>query len=173
MKKLLSLLISIVFVVCAFGQEKYAVPDVSLENKLDRTYYQLWAMFAAGIDFAEAQDMSPYEYGKYMGKVFAPSWNKDAGFEGFVKGMIYNWECFKTDQDGPLVVRVIDEGTVAIQFPTISWSKYFPEGNPYGTFEEASECLRGLTEVIADYMDCKVKDEITAESIVYVISKKG
>lgn len=173
MKRILGIVVFLVFSVCILGQEKYAVPEVPLEKKLEQTYFQYWAIFAGGIDFAEAQGISAYEYGKYVGKLFGPSWDKEIGFEGFVDGMIYVWECFKTDQDGPMVVREIDEGTVAVQFPTIAWKKYFPEGNPYGTFEEVMECLRGLLEGVVDYMDCKVKHEITAESIVYVISKKG
>lgn len=172
MKKLLSLLFCIVLMGTVIGQEKYTVPEISVETKLNRTYYQTWAMLAVGVDFAKSQGVTPYEYGKYIGKVFAPSWNKEAGFEGFVKGMIYNWESFKVDEDGPLVVKEKEDGSVLLILPIQAWKKYFPEGNPYATFEEVLTCMRAMVEEIADYLSSEVKPELTEESIIYELSKK-
>jgi hypothetical protein len=172
MKKLLSLLFCLVLMGTVIGQEKYLVPEIPVEKKLNMTYSQTWAIIAVGVDFAKSQGVTPYDYGKYIGKVFAPSWNKEAGFEGLVKGGIYSWEGFKTDEDGPMVVKEKDDGSVLLIIPIQAWKKYFSEENPIATFEEVIDCLRAVIEEIADYMSSEVKLEITEESIICELSKK-
>ena len=172
MKKSLSLLFCLVLMGTVIGQEKYSVPEVPVKKKLTRTYIQTWAIIAVGVDFAKSQGVTPYDYGKYLGKVFAPSWNKEAGFEGFVKGIIYNWECFKIDEDGPMVIKEKDDGSVLLIIPIQTWKKYFPEENPYATFEDVIACMQAMIEEIADHMSSEAKVELTEESIIYEFSKK-
>ena len=83
-----------------FGQGKFTVPELSFEQKHDRTNSQIPVFLAAGINFAKTQDVTPYEYGKKIGKLFAPTWDKEAGFDGYVNGMIYISESSRTTDDG-------------------------------------------------------------------------
>jgi len=172
MKKLLSFAICLIFICHAFGQEKYAIPERTPEQKHQRTLGQFWAVYAAGINFVKSQGISPYEYGKYIGNLFASSWNKENGFEGFVNGTIFNWENFRTDADEPLAIKEKDDGSVMIKLSVDTWKKYFPEGNPYASFKDAMDCMQGTFEPIADYMGCSVNQEVTEESIIYSIKKK-
>ena len=173
MKKLIIIAAAfILFAGVAFGQEKFTVPDISPAQKHNRTNSQFWIMHAAGINFAKAQDISPYDYGKHIGNLFAPSWNKEAGFEGFVNGVIYNWETFKSDEDGPILLKVKEDGSVSILVPIEAYRKYFPGENAYATFEETMECWQGIVEQIADYIGSVATMKITEESVVTVISKK-
>lgn len=172
MKKLLSISICLVLIGSAFGQEKFTIPELTFEQKHNRTMFQFWAVYAAGINFAKSQDISPYEYGKYIGSLFAPSWNKENGFDGLVNGTIYNWENFKTDADGQMVIKEKDDGSVIINFPAAAWKKYLPEGNPYASFLETQDCMQGIFEPIADHMGCTVIIKVAEESIIYTISKK-
>lgn len=172
MKKLLSIAICLVFVISVFGQEKFAVPERTAEQKHKRTMYQSWSIYAAGINYAKSQDVPAYEYGKYIGNLFAQSWNKENGFDGYVKGMIYNLENFRIDSDGQIIVEEKDDGSVIIKWPAISFKKYFPEGNPYASFQEAMDCMRGINEPIADYLGCTIIFEIFEDSIIYTIKKK-
>jgi len=172
MKKLLSLLFCFVLMGTVIAQDKYAIPEISVDKKLSRTYFQTWAMLAVSVDFAKSQGVMPYEYGKSIGEKFAPSWDKEAGFEGFVEGMIYNWECFKVDADGPMLVKEKDDGTIQIIYPIQIWKKYFPEAISYATFKEVMTCMQGMLEEIADYLSSEVKLKLTDESIIYEISKK-
>lgn len=172
MKKLLSIAICLVFIGSAFGQEKFLVPERTPEQKHNRTMSQFWSVFAAGINFAKSQDISPYDYGKYIGNLFAPGWNKENGFDGFVNGMIFNWENFKTDADGPMVIKEKDDGSVIIILPVTAFEKYLPEGNAYASFIDAMDCMQGMLEPIADYLGCAVNQEVTEESIIHTFKKK-
>jgi len=172
MKKLLSIAICMVCIGSTFGQEKFTVPERTSEQKHKRTMYQSWSIYAAGINFAKSQDISPYEYGKFVGNLFAQSWNKENGFDGFVKGMIFNWENFRTESDGQLVVKEKDDGSVIIIYPAIMLQRYFPEGNPYASFHEALDCMKGMLEPIADHMGCTIIQEANEESIINTLTKK-
>ncbi|MCK4465950.1 MAG: hypothetical protein KAU83_09575 [Bacteroidales bacterium] len=172
MKKLLSIAICLVFIGNAFGQEKFTVPERTHEQKHKRTMYQFWSVFAAGINFAKSQDISPYEYGKYIGSLFAPSWNKENGFDGLVNGTIYNWENFKSDEDGQMVIKEKDDGSVIIDFPAAAWKKYLPEDNPYASFQEVLDCMQGILEPIADYMESTINLIVKDEWIIFTIKKK-
>jgi len=172
MRKLLVITALLLLAGIAFGQEKFTVPDITPTQKHNQTNYQFWIMHAVGINFAKAQDISPYEYGKYIGSLFAPSWNKEAGFDGFVSGLIYNWETFKSDEDGPMVIVENDDGSVTVKYPINSWKKYLPDGNLYASFQESMESLRGIGETIAEYLGCTIAQEIDQESIYFTINKK-
>jgi hypothetical protein len=172
MRKLLVITALILFAGIAFGQEKFTVPDISPSEKHNRTNYQFWVMHAAGINFAKEQGISPYDYGKHIGNLFAPSWNKEAGFEGFVNGLIYNWENFKSDEDGPMTIKENENGSVTIVYPIKAWKKYLPDGNSLASFQESMESLRGIGEPIADYLGCTIILEIGQESILFTIDKK-
>ncbi len=172
MKKMLSVLFSLVLIGTVIGQEKYAVPEVPIEKKLSRTYFQFWGVFAVGIEFAKTHGVSPYEYGKYMGKVFAPSWNQDGGFESYVKGSIYNWENSRTDEDKPMTITENEDGSVSIFYPIQVIKKYFSGEKSYTSFEEIMSCMEGVNEVIADYMGVEVKIEVTEEDIIFNYKKK-
>ncbi len=172
MRKLLIITALVLFAGVAFGQEKFSVPDISPAQKHNLTNYQFMIMHAAGINFAKTQDISPYEYGKYLGSLFAPSWGKETGFDGFANGLIYNWETFKTDEDGPMVIVENDDGSVTVKYPVIAWKKYLPDGNLYASFEESMESIKGLGETIADYLGCTISQKIDQESIYFTINKK-
>jgi hypothetical protein len=172
MKRIFVFLLGLMFSAALLGQEKYAVPDISVENKFNRTLGQFWGLFAASVDFAKSQGVTPHEYGKHLGKVFATTWNKDAGFEGMVRGTIYNWETFKTDEDGPVKVKEMDNGSVIITVPRRAWDKYFSENFPPIAFEEMLECMQGIMDEIANYLGGEVKQKITDEDVIFELKEK-
>ena len=172
MKKLLSIAICLIFIGSAFGQEKFTIPERTYEQKHNRTMYQFWSFYAAGINFAKSQDVSSYEFGKYIGNLYASSWNNENGFDGFVNGMIYNWENFKTDADEQMVIKEKDDGSVIIKYPAATWKKYFPEEDSYASFQDALDCMQGILEPIAEYMGSTITHEVVEESIIYTFNAK-
>lgn len=172
MRKLVVISALLLFAGFAFSQGKFTVPDITPAQKHLQTNFQFWVMHAAGINYAKAQGTSPYEYGKHIGNLFAPSWNKEAGFDGFVNGIIYNWETFKSDDDGPMKIKENDDGSVTIEYPIKAWKKFLPEDNAYASFQESMESIRGIGETIADYLGCTIAQEISQESILFTIDRK-
>jgi len=169
MKKLIITAALILFAGVAFGQGKFTVPELSFEQKHNRTNSQIPVFLAAGINFAKSQDVTPYEYGKELGKLFAPTWDKEAGFDGFVNGMIYISESSRTNDDGPIMIKENDNGSVTIISPPGVMSKY---GDTYATSEERYQCMNGILEQIADYMGCTFTREYTDQSFKTTIKKK-
>ena len=156
-----------------YAQEKFTIPELTLEQKHNRSLFQLYSMMKVGIKFANSQGVAPYEYGKYCGSQFAKSWNQENGYEGFIRGMIYNWESFRSVQDDPLVPEEMDDGSVEIKLPLDMMKRYYREDDLYASFEEGLEAFRGMIEPIADRMGSVCKLEVIEEFIVYTISKKS
>jgi hypothetical protein len=169
MKKVIIAAAFILLAGVVFGQGKFTVPELSFEQKHDRTNSQIPVFLAAGINFAKTQDVTPYEYGKKIGKLFAPTWDKEAGFDGYVNGMIYIIESSRTTDDGPIEIKENDDGSVTIIRNQGRMSKY---GDTYATFEERCECMTGIAEQIADYMGCTITREDTKQSSKITIKKK-
>ena len=172
MKKLLGICICLLLAGSLFAQEKFVVPERSPQQKHVRTTYMMWSWYSAGINFAKAQGVSAYDFGKYVGSVFAQTWNKEKGFDGFVSGMIYNWENMRFDSSPEIIVNEIDDGYVVVKTSAAIVKSYFPEGNPYASFEEGMDCMRGMLEQIGDYLGCTFSQEVTDEYIVNSFRKK-
>ena len=172
MKKLLSFCLCLLLAGGLFAQEKFTVPERTPDQKHLRALYQSWSIYAVGIKFAKTHGVSAYDYGKYIGKEFALSWNKEAGFDGFVSGMIYNWESFKIDSDGEIVIIENNDGSVIVKYPAIALSKFFPENDPYASYKEALDCYRGILENIGDYLGCTIVQEVIGESLVITFIPK-
>ena len=172
MKKILSFAICMIFICNAFGQENFAIPERSPEQKHQRTIGQYYYIIAAGINFAKSQDVSAYEYGKYAGSLFSQTWNKESGLNGFVRGMIFNYENLRTEADGEIVILENDDGSVVVKYPAIMIKKYFPELNPYASFQEFLDFYLGFLENIGKYMGCTVVQEVVGEIIVNTFKLK-
>jgi hypothetical protein len=172
MKKYLTLIICILLVNNLLGQEKYPIPVRTADQKHARTLSQFWVVGAGGINFAKTHGVTPYEYGKYLGNLFAPSWGAGNDFNAFVKGTIYNLENFRHISDAPLVVKENQDGSVSIALNEKIMHKYFPEGNPYTSFDEVFEFMKGVNEPIADHMGAIVKAEVKDSLVIYTLKKK-
>lgn len=172
MKKLLSITICLLFIGSVFAQEKFVVPERTPEQKHRRTTYMLWSWYSAGINFANSQGVSAYDYGKYVGTLFAKGWNKENGFDGFVNGMIFNYENMRFATTDEITIKENDDGSVVVTYPAVMIKSYFPEGNPYASYQEGIDCFRGVLENIGDYLGCTVSQEVTEDLIVITFRKK-
>lgn len=162
----------LMFIGSVFAQEKFTVPERTVEQKFHRALYSGWTNFAAGIMFAKSQGLSAYEYGQFVGKEFAKSWNKENGFDGFVRGMLFNYESSRFESDDEIVVKEIDDGTVIIEYPTVIFKRYFPEDNIYVSYEDAKDCFKAVLFEIGDYLGCKVSLEEKGDVTVNTFTKK-
>jgi hypothetical protein len=172
MKKYLAFITCLILACSLFAQEKYPVPVRTGDQKHSRMIYQYWALSAAGLNFAKTHGVTPYDYGKYMGNLFAPSWGAGNNFEAYVKGMIGNWESMRLATDPGLVIKEDKDGSVSISSNDKILHRYFPEGKSYSTYDEFREYFKGVNEPIADYMGAKVLLELKDTLIVFTMRKK-
>ena len=91
MKKLF--LISIVlFLVCAIkAQTTFSVPTPTMEQKYNMSTALLYNNILALITIAKSDGVTAEELGKKGGEVFAPLWDEDTEFEGFVNFSLTSW----------------------------------------------------------------------------------
>jgi len=172
MKKYLAFFTCLILACSLFAQEKYPIPVRTGDQKHARAMYQYWALNAGGINFAKTHGVTPYDYGKYMGNLFAPSWGAGNNYEAYVRGMIGNWESMRLSSDPVLVVKEEKDGSVIVTTNEITLHRYFPEGNGYSTYNEFIEYFRGIGDPIADHMGAKVKIELIDTLIVFTMRKK-
>ena len=171
-KKLIIAICIILFAGFVYGQEKFSVPEFTPEQKHNTILFQFWTMYSAGINFAKSQGISPYEYGKYLGNLFTHYWHAEAGFEGYMRGCLNNWESSRTVDERPLTIKENADGSVSVVYPKHAWKKYMPDDSPIASFEEITSGLRGIGETVANHMGCSFVMEIDKESVIWTIQKK-
>jgi len=172
MRKLLLLLICILFAYPILAQEKYPVPVLNSDQKHGLVVGQAWVFAAAGMNFAKTKGVSPYEYGKYLGTLFAPSWGGGNDFDRFVKGVIYNYESFRQASDAPLQVKENQDGSVTVLTSEQMWHKYFPVESPFASYNDFLEFVKGLNEPIANHMGAITTMEGKDNQLIFTFRRK-
>lgn len=171
MKRLICIALSVLFMGSLFAQEKFPVPDVTLEKKNSIILANMYGMITSGISFAKSQGVSPHDYGMYVGNIFVHSWNPDIGFDGFVKGVIRSWESFKTDQDGTIRITENPDHSVTMEFPKIAMTKYLGKDSHHATIDEAVECFTGMLKPFGTTFNCAVTIDVTDTYLVFNFSE--
>lgn len=137
MKNLLLGLIMTAILSNAFGQN-FQVPERTVEQKFNRNLNMVYVFVAAGITAAKESGMSIEEHGKYMGDQFKVSWNKEAGFTGYVNGVLFNSESSRRTQDPPIKIIEQNENKIIFDWKP-SYKELLNNGPVYGiTHEEFS-----------------------------------
>jgi hypothetical protein len=173
MKRIILSLISISVAACLFGQQKYVVPVRTVEEKHQNLVFQFWlAGFGGGINFAKAHGATPYEYGAYLGKKFAPGWGDQGNFDNLVNGWLRNLEDSRVASDPPIVVNENQDGSVSITASERMFRQYFPEGNEIASFTDCLDCMRGIFTEIGGYLGANVNIENRDGLMVFTYLKK-
>lgn len=172
MKKLLTLISCLILSGVLIAQEKYPVPDINADQKHQRTLFQAWTFAAAGIEFAKSHGISPYEYGKYIGKLFAPSWGPGNDYDSFVKWSVFNFENFRHVSDAAMKVTENPDGSFSLVTDEKMWHQYFPDGQSLVSFDEFLEFSKGINEPIADHMGATTKMDRKDGSLIFTFTKK-
>jgi len=172
MKKYLTFIICLVLAGNLLAQEKYPLPVLTGDQKHGRMLGQFWYLGAAGCNFAKTHGVTAYEYGKYIGNLYAPTWGEGNNFEGYVKGVIYNFECMRLNSDSGMVVKVNEDESVSIRLDGNFLKKLFPEGNGFASYDECVEFMKGVFEPISDHMGATIKIEFQENLMITTLKKK-
>jgi hypothetical protein len=172
MKNLLIAFACVCTTCSALGQEKFSVPEIPVTAKHQQVVFQFYSIFGGSVQFAKTQGVSPYEFGQYLGELFAPTWNEEAGFEGFVNGSIYIWESFNTVEDGSVSVDESDDGSVVVKVPIQSRKRYLTGEPSFMSFEDLHLCMQGLMEPIAEHLGVTFSQEVAEDAVIYKFHRK-
>jgi hypothetical protein len=160
MKRFSMIFLAVFLVVCLRAQEGFTVPELSSEQKLEVRYNHVISYCVTGISFAKSQNVSAEDYGRYIGKLFIPFWNKEDGFPAFTGGIMYILAGLHPAND----MEIIEQESNKIKFKLKNVTMVFSEGPFLGvTAEEFLDCSYGIISELAEYMNVdfthKMNDE--------------
>jgi len=128
-------------------------------------------LMAVSISYAKTQGLTAAEYGSLIGDQFKYSWNKEAGFEGFVNGWLYSAACFLADPGTEIIINTAEK----VKFKTRLWGASIKVNEPlYGvTYEEVVDYFEAMVTKIADYMGANSEISYDDEWMYFTITKKN
>ncbi len=171
MKKFILFSAAMFLTIGLYAQQEFIVPEVPVSVKHQRMLFQMDAMLAVSINFAKTQGLTAAEYGSLIGEHFMYSWNKEAGFDGFVKGMLYNASCFLVDPGIEITTNTAEK----VKFKTRLWGAYIKKNEPvYGvTYNECMDFLNAMSIKIGNYLGANYESSYDDEWMYYTITKKN
>jgi hypothetical protein len=172
MKRHLFIIVCLLYSGSLLAQEKYPIPVRTGDQKHATAIYQLYGFMGAGINFAKAHGVTPYEYGKYLGTIFAPGWGPENNFDSFISGVIMHNELSRRPSDPAILVKENVDGSVSILSNEKIWHRYYGDNNNYASFSEFIEFINGLYQPIAERMGATMKSEVRDTLMVFTFKKK-
>ncbi|MFX0197847.1 MAG: hypothetical protein ACFFCW_17130 [Candidatus Hodarchaeota archaeon] len=175
---ILLILFVFIFSVSIYAQEKeeqtvqkIKLPKLYLEQKLDRAVVNVTAYVIGGIAFAKSLEKTPEDYGKFIGDMFAPSWEgiKGKGITRFIEGMSRN---FQSDVNCQWEILSESDKSVKVKMNRFGDAIVKASAEMGVTTEEYDRCLGKVMEAIANYLGFDFKQELKGDWIVFTVSEK-
>jgi len=142
------------------AQEKFSVPQVTTDQKIEILYSHVVAYAATGISFAKSQGVTAEDYGKFIGKKFTAYWNPDDGFSKLVNQLMFILAGMHPNNE----MQIVDQNAKSITFKLKNVDLSFRDGPMFDvTYQDFLDCSLGIIEVIAKHMNSKFSQEMTAD----------
>ena len=152
MKNLALILFVFLLIKPAFGQENFIVPSMTDSVKHKRIVFMMSYTTIVGASYAIQQGQSIEDYAKYFGNLAKTTWNKEAGFDGFVKGTLYNWESGRVSYSPEIKIITQSEDYIKYKVP-LHINKYFKNGNMHDiSITDLLEIYAVMYKTIAEYL---------------------
>ena len=174
MKHLAFILFMFILFKPIFGQEDFIVPSMTDTAKHQRVVYIMNYVMIAGADYAKQQGQSLEDYAKSLGDLAKTTWNKEGGFDAFVKGTLYNWESWRNSSNPSIKIIKQSEGFIQFTIP-LEFNKWFEDGNIHDiSFMNLMEMYAIMHKTIADYLGVSYEQKLIEDGnwIEITIKKK-
>ena len=168
MNKLLFIPVLLLVTVSVSAQETFKVPEISDAAKYTSMVGQANALIANSINYAKSQGKTMEDIARFTGEQFKTSWNKEAGYNGFVNGVLYISTCFFPKAE----IGILDQTEKSITYKVVSDPEFlrgFPLLNV--SIDEYLAYLKGVITVVGEYLGAEYMQEFK-DSILYVTIKK-
>jgi len=170
MKKLIVFLCVSLFALGVVAQEKFVVPTPTDLEKYQSSAWQWNGAYIILINYAKSLGKSAEGAGSSVGDIVKLTWNKEAGYDGFVKSMLYIWVTYAPQG----VVEIKEQTDKKIIFNVKNF--YSPlEGAlaDYNvTYEDYLKFLNNYVLQIAEYIGLKYSQKNAEEGLIVTIEKK-
>lgn len=169
MKKLVFIAVICWAVTLVTAQEVFTVPEIPDAAKWQHMAFQANGLMVNTINYAKSLGKTVEEAARFTGEQFKTSWDKDAGFNGFVNGMLYINTCFLPQS----TLEIMDQSATYIEF-SIEFPTGFAESFPiYAvTLEEFLEFWNGIVVIIGDYLGAVYAQEMKDGKVYVTVRKK-
>jgi len=150
-------------------KQKVEVPQLTLEQKWKRAEYNMTSIIIGGIAYAKSLGKSPSHYGKYMGELFATSWEGPISVTDFIESMHWNWQMWANFQ-----IEVLEESEnfYKAKIKGIG-EKLAKEWTDSGvTLNEYYDCLGQVMNQIAESLGLEYEQKVEGEWIVFKVTAK-
>ena len=159
MKKLL-VTISLITVFSMSYAQDFSVPERTIVQKHNRAVYLTYLNIITAIAYAKSTGKTAADYSVYTGDLFKTSWNKENGFNGFVNGVLGNYESFRRDQDPPMEILEQSQDNLVLKWK-INYKNIFEDGPRYNvTYEDFNQWFDIVYNKIADYLGATYEQEV-------------
>ena len=170
MKKTFLFVAAIFLATGLFAQEKFTVPEVTIEQKYRNLLGQYDAILSAGINYAKKQGLTATEYGTLIGEQFRYGWDKDAGFDGFVGGVLVIMSVFLPEPEIEITTNTADKVEYKTRLFGMAIKKDWQLFEV--TFEEYMNCLMAILNTIGEYVGAESVINYDEEWMYFTASKK-
>ena len=152
------------------AQEKFTVPELTVEQKQWRVTSQMNAIVLNNINYAKKMGQSVEEAAQFTGDQFKLSWNIENGWEGFARGCLNNWSIFRPDN----VIEILEQSETMVKFKSKIPNAWLKNNGPlYNvSHEEYMLFIKIIHNVIADYLGAAISFKDVEGGIVITIKQK-
>jgi len=142
------------------AQEKITVPEMTDTQKQQRLNWLFNYTAIVGINYAKSQGKTVEEYAKYFGELTKTTWDPKSGFTGFAKGMLYNWESWRSSTSPQ--IQIMKQTNEEFQFKSPLDLKKLLGDKTYHevSFQELMTAYNIIFEIVAEYLGAKYEQKL-------------
>ena len=149
----------------------FKVPERTAVQKHNRMVSFTYNGIIAGIAHTKKSGGTTSDYGKFCGDLYKTGWNRAGGFEGFVRGALFNFESLRRESDPP--IEIIQQDNNSIQFKWKANYRGALGDTLYGvTFEDITEWNATTYAIIGEYLGATYEQEVMADDRLKITIKR-
>lgn len=170
MKKLIAFVCVSLIALAVVAQGKFVVPTPTDLEKYQSSAWQWNAAYIVLINYAKSLGKSAEDAGSSVADIVKLAWNKEIGYDGFVKSMLYNWVTFVPQG----AVEIKEQSDQKIIFLVSNF--YAPLKDALTvydvTYEDYLKFLNNYILQIAEHLGLNYSQKNTEEGLFVTIEKK-
>ena len=147
------------------------LPQLSLEQKLDRSARNTTTRDIVGIAYAKSLGKTPEDFGRYIGEHTAFFWGDIKG-KGSVPFVQYWYRFLQTDKNSKMEILSVSEKSVKARMTVYGETNIKALSDLGVTIEEYASFYGKYSETLADYLGLEYKQKFEDGWIVFSVTEK-
>jgi len=147
------------------------LPQLFLEQKLDRSVRNTTGRDIAGIAYAKSLGKTPEDFGRYIGEHTAFFWADIKG-KGSVPFVQYLYRFLQTDRNSKMEILSVSEKSVKAKMTVYGETNIKALADLNVTIEEYASFYGKYLETLADYLGLEYKQKFEDGWIVFSVTEK-